>query len=119
MMIGSYLLFLQDYVFDWSSPVVVLLDFGYPLGEAIFVSLALSAYILTKKTLGGIMRSKVVFVLFALVVQYLTDTFFLYRTMNDTWYAGGLSDFLYLISYFLMALSLLKFGYALKEVKKN
>ncbi len=49
----SYSLFLRGYEFDWSSPVRVFLDFGYPLGQAFYVSLALLAYLLTKKTLAA------------------------------------------------------------------
>jgi len=112
----SYFIFLREYQFDWSLPVAVFLDFGYPVGEAIFISLALIAYVLTKPVLGGFMKKKVLFFIFALVTQYIADTFFLYRTFSDTWYAGGFSDLLFVVSYFLMGYALLRFGHAVDKV---
>src|SRR6185295_13042924 len=43
MLILSYIIFLNGYQFDWSNPLTILLDFGYPLGQSIYVSLAILA----------------------------------------------------------------------------
>ncbi len=108
MLALSYLFFLRGYAFDWSTPVKVFLDFGYPFGQAIYVSFAILAYVLTQKTLGGVMKMKVLFILLALVIQYLSDYNFLTQASAGTWRNGGYGDLLYLFAYFFMAVGLLK-----------
>ncbi|OGC38513.1 hypothetical protein A3K42_00755 [candidate division WWE3 bacterium RBG_13_37_7] len=110
MMGVSYYLFLKDYVMDPSNMLVIFLDFGYPLGQAIFTALAIMAYLYSRETLGGVMKRYVIFILLSLVAQYVADSYFLVDTMRETWSAGGVSDLLFLISYFLMGLAVLKFG---------
>lgn len=109
MLVASYTLFLRGYEFDFSAPVRIFLDFGYPLGQAIYVSLAFLTYSLSKNYLGGIMRAKVIFILGALFVQYIADYNFLYQAANGTWLNGGYGDAIYLFAYFLMALGLQNF----------
>lgn len=106
----GYFLFLQGYQFDWANPVRVLLDFGYPFGQAVYVSLAVLTYLLTKGVLGGTMKKKILLILVALVFQFLSDYVFLYQSSKGTWTAGGLNDYMYLISYLLMSLSLSSFS---------
>lgn len=104
----SYYAFLQGYEFDWSAPLVIFLDFGYPLGQATYISFAILTYLLSKKTLGGIMKGKIFLILFALVIQYIADYHFLYQISKDTWYASGPNDYIYLASYFAMAIGLIQ-----------
>ncbi|MBI3250589.1 MAG: hypothetical protein HYZ61_01915 [Candidatus Andersenbacteria bacterium] len=106
MLIFSYIFFLRNYEFDWSSPFRIFFDFGYPLGQAVYVSIAILTYLLSKKALGGVMRPRIFFILAALVVQYLADYNFLYQTINETWQNGGYGDYIYLLAYLLMALGL-------------
>ena len=115
----SYLVFLRGYEFDWSNKLVPLLDFGYPLGQAIYVSLALLTYLLSRKLLGGIMRNKILLLLAALVVQYAADFTFLYKFSRETYYAGGITDAIYLVAYFLMAIALLRMGGVVENLKKG
>src|SRR3989338_8713065 len=61
MLTIGYALFLRGYNFDWSDPVKVFLDFGYPLAQAIYISIALLTYLLSKGVLGGIMKNKILF----------------------------------------------------------
>lgn len=106
----SYYIFLKDYVFDWSQPIVILLDFGYPFGQAIFISLAITAYLLSKNYLGGLMRKPILFFMIALFIQFAADYLFLFQVSRDI-YVGGLEvDFLYLLAYFAMTFSLIKLG---------
>ena len=86
----------------------MFLDFGYPLGQALYVSLALLTYLLSTKTLGGIMKNKVLLILFALAVQYAADYNFLSQAYAETWRNGGYGDAIYLLAYFLMALGLIQ-----------
>lgn len=110
LLVVSYYMFLRGYEFDWSQPMTVFLDFGYPLGQAVYISIALLAFLFSRKLLGGVLRSKILLVLFALSIQYAADFTFLYQTHHETWSAGGINDYMYLVSYFVMTLALLGFA---------
>jgi hypothetical protein len=114
---ASYWVFLKGYEFDWSQPLTVFLDLGYPLGQAVYISLAILAFTLSRKFLGGMMRPVILFVLFALAVQYLADFMFLYQTYHETWTTAGLNDYVYLTSYFIMTLALLQFKSVAEKIK--
>lgn len=113
----SYIVFLKDYQVDWSHPVTVLLDFGYPLGQSIYLSLALLTYFLSKGLLGGIMKNKILLLLTALLVQYAADYSFLYRFNREKWYAGDFTDYIYLVAYFLMTIALLRLVGTVENIK--
>lgn len=104
----GYFLFLQGYKFDWSDPIKIFLDFGYPFGQAIYISLALLTYLLSKGVLGGVMKSKILFILFALSIQFLSDYTFLYQSSRGIWHVGEINDYMYLIAYFIMTLGLIQ-----------
>jgi hypothetical protein len=107
MLVVSYMMFLKDY--QYTNALTAFLDFGYPLGQAIYISIAILAYLLSIKLLGGVVRKAILFIIFALVVQYVADSTFLYQVQKGTWYAGGWNDYIYVLSYFVMSLALLKF----------
>ncbi len=117
MLVFSYVIFLQGYEFDWSHPLTVILDIGVPLGQAIYISLAILAYTLTKGILGGVMKPKVLFILFALLVQYVSDWTFLYQASRGTWSVSGINDYMYFASYFLMAFGLIQFNTVYKKLR--
>lgn len=112
----GYFLFLKGYEFDWSNPVKIFLDFGYPFGQAIYISLAILTYLLSRGVLGGIMKNKILFLLFALMVQFLADYTFLYQSSNGSWEVGGTNDFIYLAAYFSMTLALIQFESVYKKL---
>lgn len=107
ILIIGYSLFLNKYEFDWSKPLKIFLDFGYPLGQATYISLTLLTYLLSRKVLGGVMKNKILLILLALTVQFIADYTFLFQTNNGSWAVGEINDFTYLIAYFLMTLGLL------------
>jgi hypothetical protein len=111
LLVTSYMYFLKGYQFDFSHPLTMLLDLGYPLGQTVYIIIALMTYLLSKKLLGGIMRNKVLFILVALLVQYVADFAFLNAAKNQTAYPGGANDLMYLIAYAVMALALNSFTY--------
>ena len=117
ILVLSYWMFLREYQFDWSQPLTVFLDFGYPLGQAIYISLAILAYTLSRKFLGGVMRPVILFVLFALVIQYVADFSFVYQNNNGTWVTAGINDYTYLVAYFVMSLALLRFGIVAERMR--
>lgn len=108
ILLASYLFFLREYEFDFSNPLIIILDFGYPLGQAIYISIAILTYVLSKKILGGLMRPKILFILIALFVQYIADYNFLYQAHQGTWSNGGYGDFIYLITYLFMTIGILQ-----------
>ena len=108
LLLISYILFLQGYEYDWSNPLKIFLDFGYPLGQAFYVSLALLTFTLTRGILGGVMKNKILFILFAFFAQYLADYNFLFQNSRGTWYNGGYGDYLYLLAYFLMSIGIIQ-----------
>lgn len=104
----SYYFFLRNYEFDWSQPLRIFLDFGYPLGQTIYITIALSTFLISRKVLGGVMKNKIMFVLVALLVQYIADYNFLYQAYNETWVSGHYGDLIYMSAYLAMALGLLQ-----------
>ena len=94
------------------------MDFGYPLGDAVYVSLAILALILSKKVLGGVMKKPILFLVFALMFQYICDFTFTYQVSKGTWYVGGINDFMYFISYFFMTIGLIYMGSIFNKIKE-
>ena len=104
MVIFSYRFFLEGYVFDWSHSLRIFLDFGYPFGQALYISLAVVVYIFSRRFLGGVLRRSILLILTALVIQYSADYNFLYQAAQSSWINGGYGDFIYTVSYFAMGL---------------
>ncbi|HSW37434.1 MAG TPA: hypothetical protein VLG37_03645 [Candidatus Saccharimonadales bacterium] len=115
----SYYLFLRGYQFDWHHPLTIFLDFGYPLGEATYISIAIMAFLLSRKYLGGIMKNRILLLLGAFVVQYAADFNFLYQNSHGTWVNGGYGDYLYFVSYTVMTASLIYFISAFKNLQNT
>lgn len=105
----SYTVLLRNNEYDTSQPLTVFLDFGYPMGQAIYVSLALVAYLLSRKQLGGVMKSGVLLIIFALALQFIADFSFVYQSSRESYVVGGYVDLAYLVSYFAMATAMIKF----------
>ena len=118
MLFLSYYIFLRDYVFDWSNPLKVFLDFGYPLGDAIYVSIVILVFLLSRKIFGGTTRGPILFFAFALAVQYISDYTFLYQASHGTWQAGRINDLMYSIAYFLMTIGIIYVGEVLGRMKE-
>ena len=119
VLILAYFIFLQGYEFDWSSPIKIFLDFGYPTADSIYVSIAILIYLLSRKVLGGMMRAPILFLLVALIVESIGDFMFPYQVDRDLWYVGGTNDFTYLLAYSFMALALIQLGTTLQKIDKS
>lgn len=105
MLFIGYFLFLRGYEFDFSNPVKIFLDFGYPLGQAVYISIGLLTYLLSRDILGGLMKNRILFFILAFGAQFLADYIFLY--FQSQYYNGSFIDYMYLISYFLMTMALI------------
>jgi len=115
----SYIILLKSYEFDWSSPLTVILDFGYPLGQAFYVSLALVVYLLSRNFLGGVMKKPILLFIFALATQYIADYVFLFQVSRDTYTGGHEVDYLYMIAYLIMSLAVVKFTQVFYKIKNS
>ncbi len=109
LLAASYGILLHNHQYDTSKPITVFLDFGYPMGEAIYISLAITAFLLSRKLLGGVMRAGITLVIIALLVQYASDSNFIYQSSRGTYLGGQYADLLYLIAYYVMAIAMIKF----------
>lgn len=109
MLIFSYSLLLHNHQYDTTKPLTVFLDAGYPIVQASYVSIAIVAYLLSRKIMGGIMRAGFVLVVLALFVQYVSDFTFIYQSHRSTYVPGKFDDLFYLIAYFTMTTAMIKF----------
>lgn len=121
MLVLSYWFFLRGYDFDWTNTLKIALDFGYPLGQAIYVSLAILALLGARRILGGLMMAPTLLFIFSLVSQFVADYTFLYLSNNELYIGWGIDavDFLYLLAYTLMTISLIKLGQTYYKIKNS
>lgn len=120
VMVGvAYFLFLKNVEVDTSNFLRTFLDFGYPSFEAVAVSIGILTYSLSRKVLGGIMKPKVLYLVGALIVQYVTDYTFLYRAGIGTYYNAGPVDLMYTASFMIMSLGIISFSLHWSDAPKG
>lgn len=119
ILILSYVILLRGYDFETATPLLIFLDFGWQIGQAIYVSIALFVYWASKNVLGGLMKNPIILLIIALVSQFLADFHFSYQVNVETWYVGGTNDYLLMLSYFLMTLAIFSIGNAYYKVKDS
>lgn len=121
--------FLTDYTFDWSQIYRIILDLGTPMAQAVYLFIALITYILSRNSLGGIMKDKILALVLALSLQYVADFVYIYQQSYDElsifgfqfggWIAGGFTEYLFFLSYTVITLAILQLNLALKELQVN
>lgn len=116
MLLSSYFVFLGNYEFDFSNILRVFLDFAYPLGEAVYLSIAILIITLSRGFLGGVMKKPLLIIALAFVFQYIAEFNFLYQVIHKSWINGGYGDYLYLLSYFVMSIGLLSLGESFSSI---
>ncbi len=118
VMLGiGYFLFLQDYQFGSSSLLQIFLDFGYPLGQALYISVAILTYSLSKNVLGGMMKPRILLILIAFLCQFLADYIFIY--FHDLYFPSSFIDYFYLLAYAVMTLALIEMKIAFNNIKND
>ncbi len=121
----SYWVLLNHHSYGSSKLLTIILDFGYPMGQALYISIAITAYLLSRKLLGGVMRSGILLIILALFLQYISDFIFIYQSSHRIYVSGRFDDLLYLISYYALVIALIKFHAiyddlsSIKKVKDN
>lgn len=111
----GYTLFLKDYSFTDVTPFQIFFDFGYPLGQAIYISIAILTYSLSRGILGGVMKNRVLLLVFAFSAQFLADYIFIY--FHDLYFPASFIDFFYLLGYAIMTLGILQLRAVLIKLK--
>jgi hypothetical protein len=106
---ASYLIILHNHQYDFHNHLSVFLDAGYPIGQALYISIAVVTYLLSRKLMGGIMKSGILLVIAALCIQYLSDFTFLYQSNRGSYVPGKYDDLFYLIAYFAMTIAMIRF----------
>ncbi|PIZ61494.1 hypothetical protein COY17_04350 [Candidatus Saccharibacteria bacterium CG_4_10_14_0_2_um_filter_52_9] len=102
-----YFSFLHLGMHDERGVIYSLLNVAYPVLQVSYFLLGLVALIQAKRMAGGKMFTAVLALLAALILQYVADFSFLYQDYHNTWQAAGTNDFVYVMAYGLMALSIL------------
>jgi hypothetical protein len=102
-----YFTFIKGYDFSGRSILVVLLDYGYPIGQVVYVTAAVTLLNKAKGVIGGLMKPRIVLLTLAFVMQYISEFNFLYQSYHETWKSGEYGDLLYFISYLIMSISIL------------
>lgn len=105
----SYGVLLNNHQYDTTKPLTVFLDFGYPMGQAVYIAIAITAYLLSRKLLGGVMKKGLILITIALIIQYVADFTFIYQSSRGEYLSGKIVDLLYLISYFALTTALIKY----------
>ncbi|HSW88115.1 MAG TPA: NB-ARC domain-containing protein [Candidatus Saccharimonadales bacterium] len=119
IMIICFALLLQHYIFNWENPIKIFLDFAYPLGDMMYVYFAFLTYVQLKNSKEAIIRNKIFLICLALSMQFMTDYVYTYQVNLQTWQAGGIDDYLCIISYLLMTLAILQLNsYRFKLIRK-
>ncbi len=121
MVAASYIIFLSGHQYTWDNPLSIFLDLGYPIGQAIYVGIAILILLLiyTKNYLGGIIKNSILLFLAALVMQYISDFTFLYQASRNIYIPEGVNDLMYMVSYLLMALSLIRLQIVFNKIKES
>lgn len=92
------------------TPLKVVLDIAYPLGDFLAVTFALVTFTLTNKYLGGRYKHAIAFVLLGLITMYFGDFSFSYTTTAGTFYNGNWGDLLLASGNFFMTFGILGFA---------
>lgn len=116
LLLIGYLLLLQQYIFDWTNPIKIFLDFAYPLGDIIFVYLAFSLYMHVKKIKADIIKNKIMLITLALFTHFLSDFVFVYQKNLQTWHVGQLNDYMYFFAYLLMTLAIIYINSGMSKI---
>ncbi|EKD65554.1 MAG: hypothetical protein ACD_50C00052G0007 [uncultured bacterium] len=115
MLSVAYFLFLRNYPLDFENPLKTFFDFGYPMGQAIYISIGILTYSLTRNILGGIMKNRIMLLIIAFASQFLADYSFIF--FYEQYYPASILDYMYVVAYFLMTLSILQMRTVLSKLR--
>jgi hypothetical protein len=102
---------------EGESPLKLVLDIAYPLGDFLALILASTVFILSFKYFGGYYRLSIVSILLGLATMYFGDFVFSYTTTTGTFYNASPGDLILTTGLFLMTFGVL--GFATRPVIKR
>ncbi|MFM7088588.1 MAG: hypothetical protein ACKOW9_03590 [Candidatus Paceibacterota bacterium] len=102
----SYTVYLREYDFVNSSFIRIAFDFGYPILQSFYVALSFFVLIHSRNIAAGALRLPIAFLVTALILQYVADAYFVYDYNQGIWYNANLNDYVYLVSYFVLAVAI-------------
>ncbi len=94
---------------DTGSPLKVILDLAYPLGDFLSVTLAVVISGLSFKYFGGQFKIDVYSILLGLVIMFIADSIFSYTTTIGTYYNANWGDLLLTCGLFFITYGVLGF----------
>jgi hypothetical protein len=86
-----------------AETLAVALNYYYTVGDAIIIGISAALLFLSKKFSGGKLTPAFTFITIGLIIQYIADFIFNYRTTQATYYNADVSDMLYAIGLYLLA----------------
>jgi hypothetical protein len=95
---------------EGETPLKVVLDIAYPLGDFLALTFAFTVFVLSRKYLGGYYRWAIASMLFGLSLMYFGDFSFSYTTTKGTFYNGNWGDLLLASGNFFMTFGILGFA---------
>lgn len=106
----SYRIFIWDY--DWTDWYLfkLVMDFGQPLAQVIYISVVFVTLSCSWKKIGGVMRSAIILVMLAFFLQYVSDFYYAYRATYGGWKPAYISDLMYVFTYFVTSQSIYMFS---------
>lgn len=113
----SYPMFLDSYNTLKISLEVVILGLVSVVAGAFYLLLAIFNYFFSQEKMMGVFSSEVKFILFALVIHFLSDYMFWYEYGGPWFVAGDASDMLYVVAYFLMTIGIIKLFSCFKNIE--
>lgn len=121
VLLAMYMVMLKGYEPDMSNLFILFLDFGWLIGQAIYLSIAILTLLVSKDILGGIMRKPIMLLIIALVAQFFADFYFSYEASREiiTYYPGGVTDYIYALGYLLMTIALVSIGNMFYKVQES
>jgi hypothetical protein len=94
---------------DGETPLKVILDLAYPLGDFVGLTISIIVSGLSFRYLGGRYLADIISILSGLAMMFVADTVFSYTTTVGTFYNGDFGDLLLTIGLFLLAYGVLGF----------
>ncbi|MDB5168988.1 MAG: hypothetical protein JWO41_344 [Candidatus Saccharibacteria bacterium] len=119
---ASWVLLLKNLQLDFSSlhnGLVTFLSYSSPLGGAIYISIAILTFQLSYRTLGGVLRKRILFLVAALILEYSAEYLFAYRAAKGVYFNGDVDDLIFATSVVAMCLALNAFALQKKQTQDS
>jgi hypothetical protein len=107
---------LHGYDFANAETIHIIFDFGYPVLQSIYVALAVYVLIRSGNIQDGALRRPIAFLVAALILQYVADSYFVYQFNRGVWYSANFNDYCYLVAYFVLALSIIYLDEVIRDI---